>query len=394
MIAEQKDTKGGAGESSDGVVVPKRTIDPMVRLLLFVRSAGRCEFDGCNEELLQHPVTLREGNFAEMAHIVAFKKAGARGDDGERPEDINSADNLMLLCQRCHKHVDDNEKEFPRARLEAFKHEHEDRIAHVTSIGPDRKTAVLSLTAPIGGQAVAIPRAHIFAAVLPRYPASKRALTIDLGDLAGGRESDGFYQVARDKIDRDVDRFFAADGEGDRIAHVSVFGFGPIPLLIHLGAKLTNKVPSDLYQRHRDTEDWAWKEDGELIGYTVALRSDGKEGGPVALILALSGSVPTESLPDHLREGAWLYEISLERRVPEPTFLRRREDLDAFRIAFQEALGLIAASHGLLKDIDLIPAIPAPVAVLVGRERLPKVHPSLRVFDRTKDGYVFTFEVT
>ena len=394
MIEEQKNTKDETGEASDIVLVPHRKIDQLVRVLLFVRSAGRCEFDGCNEDLLQHPVTLKEGNFAEMAHIVAFKKAGPRGDEGERPAEINSADNLMLLCQRCHKHVDDNEKEFPRARLEAFKREHEDRIAHVTSIGPDRKTAVLSLTAPIGGQAVAIPRAHVFAAVLPRYPVSKGGLTIDLGDLSGGRESDGFYQVAREKIDRDVDRFFAADGEGSGITHVSVFGLGPIPLLIHLGAKLTNKVPSDLYQRHRDTEDWVWKEDGEPISYTVALRSEGKNGGPVALILALSGSIPTESLPDHLREGAWLYEISLDRRLPEPTFLRRRDDLDAFRVAFQEALGLIAASHGLLKDIDLIPAIPAPVAVLVGRERLPKVHPALRVFDRTKDGYVFTFEVT
>jgi len=394
MIEEQKKTKDETSDASDIVLVPHRKIDPMVRVLLFVRSAGRCEFDGCNEDLLQHPVTLKEGNFAEMAHIVAFKKAGPRGDEGERPAEINSADNLMLLCQRCHKHVDDNEKEFPRARLETFKREHEDRIAHVTSIGPDRKTAVLSLTAPIGGQAVAIPRTHVFAAVLPRYPVSKGGLTIDLGDLSGGRESDGFYQVAREKIDRDVDRFFAADGEGSGITHVSVFGLGPIPLLIHLGAKLTNKVPSDLYQRHRDTEDWVWKEDGEPITYTVALRSEGKNGGPVALILALSGSIPTESLPDHLREGAWLYEISLDRRVPEPTFLRRRDDLDAFRVAFQEALGRIAASHGLLKDIDLIPAIPAPVAILVGRERLPKVHPALRVFDRTKDGYVFAFEVT
>lgn len=397
MTRAQAKPKAAADDGESPIAdIPHRRIDDKVRMQLFARSAGRCEFSGCNEDLLQHPVTLKEGNFAEMAHIVAFKKAGPRGDEGKRPDDINSADNLMLLCQRCHKHVDDHPQEFPRARLEMFKREHEDRIAHVTAIGPERKTAVLSLTAPIGGKVVAISRNDVFNAVLPRYPASKGGIRIDLGDLAGGRETDAFYQVARDKIDRDVDRLFANEGEGERVGHVSVFGLAPIPLLVHLGSKLTNKVSADFYQRHRDTENWTWKTDGEPVRYSVKLRSEGKVDGPVVLVLALSGSVPTESLPEHLRDGAWIYELTLDGPAPAPTFLRRRADLDAFRVAFQEVLGLIAETHGLLANIDLIPAIPAPVAVLVGRERLPKVHPSLRVFDfdRTKGGYVFTFEVT
>lgn len=398
MIEERGNAKASAASVESPVVgVAHRRIGDFVRTLLFVRSAGRCEFDGCNEDLLQHPLTLQEGNFAEMAHIVAFKKAGPRGEEGDRPEDINSGDNLMLLCARCHKQIDDDPVTFPRARLEAAKKEHEARIAHVTAIGPDRRTAVLSFSAPIGGNIVApASRAQIFKAVLPRYPASKDGLTIDLGDLAGLREGDAFYNVAQQKIDHELDRFFAVGGDSAGAGHVSVFGIAPIPLLIHLGAKLTNKVPSDFYQRHRDTEDWTWKVDGEPVRYSVTLRSEGKPGGPVGLVLALSGSVPREALPEHLQEGAWVYEVTLDGRAPDPTFLRRSEDLDAFRIAYQEALGVIAAKHGLLPKIDIIPAIPAPVAVLVGRERLPKVHPSLRVYDRdhTKGGYVFTIEVT
>lgn len=395
MVDEQKSLECVDTESPV-VEIPHRKVGDFVRVLLFVRSAGRCEFDGCNDDLLQHPVTLQEGNFAEMAHIVAFKKAGPRGEEGERPDDINSGDNLMLLCPRCHKHIDDNPKSFPRARLETAKREHEDRVRHVTAIGPDRKTALLSLSAPIGGNVVApASRDHTFAAVLPRYPASKDGLTIEFGNLAGLREGDSFYDVTRQKIDHDLDRFFAGGGEAAAAGHVSVFGIAPIPLLVHLGAKLTNKVPSDFYQRHRDTEDWVWKTDGEPVRYSFKLRTEGKLEGPVALVLALSGSVPADTLPEHLRDGAWIYEITLDGRAPDPTFLRRREDLDTFRVAYQEALGVIAANHCLLPNIDLIPAIPAPIAVLVGRERLPKVHPSLRVYDRdrTKGGYVFTIEV-
>ena len=61
----------------------------LTRLLLVVRAGGRCEFDGHNEYLLHHPLTLTPGNFAQMAHIVAFKEDGPRGKSPLRPTYIN-----------------------------------------------------------------------------------------------------------------------------------------------------------------------------------------------------------------------------------------------------------------------------------------------------------------
>jgi hypothetical protein len=362
---------------------------------LFVRAAGRCEFDGCNENLLEHPTTLAAGNFAEMAHIVAFKPDGPRGMEGERPPEVNAVANLMLLCPTCHHLIDHQPTEFPRARLEGFKRDHEARIARVTEIGPDRKTAIVVLKTPIGGQAIAIPEDHIFNAVLPRYPISRAGTVIDLGALVGAPEID-FLELCRGHIDRQVERLFAEGGEAASATHLSVFGLAPIPLLVHLGARLSNKVPADVYQRHRDTEDWAWKTDGDAATYAVSLRREGDAGGPVALVLPLSGAIPTENLPEPLQSHGWIYEISLEGRTSDPTFLRQRGDLDRFRLAYQEALGRITEHHGILAVIDLIPAIPAPIAILVGRERLPKVHPALRVYDhdRTSGGYQFRFEVS
>src|SRR5438445_13057633 len=78
--------------------VPSRSISKLTQLLLFVRAGGRCEFDGCNKYLLEHHLTLTEGNFAQVAHIVAFKVAGPRGREGPRPEGINDVANLMRLC--------------------------------------------------------------------------------------------------------------------------------------------------------------------------------------------------------------------------------------------------------------------------------------------------------
>lgn len=187
----------------------------------------------------------------------------------------------------------------------------------------------------------------------------------------------------------------APGGEYEKTPHLSIFGLAPIPLLIHLGARLSNKVPADFYQRHRDTERWEWKTDGEAVKFAASLRRSGRPGGPIVLVLGLSGSIPTDSLPAEFDADAWIYEIALENRTPDPTFLRLRAELDGFRLVYQAALGLIAEQHGIVPAISVIPAVPAPIAVLLGRERLPKVHPALRVYDRDRVSgtYRFIFNV-
>lgn len=72
-------TTGHRARELESAVVPVRRLRDLTRMLLFVRAGGRCEFDGCSRYLIEHPVTLTEGNFAQVAHIVAFRIAGPRG---------------------------------------------------------------------------------------------------------------------------------------------------------------------------------------------------------------------------------------------------------------------------------------------------------------------------
>src|SRR5882762_7609777 len=69
--------------------VASRDIKEKIRLLLCVRAAGRCEFDGCNKYVFRHHLTHAEENFSQMAHIVAFKPDGPRGKVKTRPTEIN-----------------------------------------------------------------------------------------------------------------------------------------------------------------------------------------------------------------------------------------------------------------------------------------------------------------
>ena len=65
------DAVAAGGPSIDAL--PNRAVPAGVALQLAVRAGGRCQFRGCNEFLYEHRLTGETGNFAEKAHIVAFR---------------------------------------------------------------------------------------------------------------------------------------------------------------------------------------------------------------------------------------------------------------------------------------------------------------------------------
>ena len=376
------------------VKVPSRDISEKTKLILYVIAGGWCEFEGCDNYLIKHPLTHDPGNFAQMAHIVAFKEEGPRGKSANRPKDINALENLMLLCQPCHHLVDkERPQDYPREKLEAFKRKHEERIYWQTKVREDYKTTVVQLKSLINGQMVDIPVSNVKAAVAPRYVSDPRGYIIDLTGIEGSDES--FYRSARATIKSKVARLYDAGMEVEQTQHISLFALAPIPLLVYLGNRLSNKVAVDAYQRHRDTEDWLWKSSGETVGHIFRTVRAGSDANKVALLMSLSGSLSLEKLPPEIDNGFYVYEITLAKGTPSPTYLRLKEDLNNFREVYQHSLRFIEKEHHSLKEIHLFPAVPAPVAVHCGRELLPKVDPVLRVYDndKKKGGFKFVFAV-
>src|SRR3989338_11489986 len=69
-----------------------------VQLKLWVKSAGRCEFLGCNKPLWKDGLTIKEDNYSHIAHIVAWTPGGPRGDEILSPKLAKDFLNLMLVC--------------------------------------------------------------------------------------------------------------------------------------------------------------------------------------------------------------------------------------------------------------------------------------------------------
>lgn len=369
--------------SSESPVTIARGVAPLTREQLAAASAGRCEFPSCNKPLYEHGLTKKDGNFGQAAHIVAFSEGGPRGGIN-RPEalGINNAHNLMMLCPEDHKLIDDRPHEYSVDMLREWKQIHEDRIRLVSGLGPDLRTTVVQLKTNVAGQAVGIPAPQIYEAVVPHYPTDTKGIVIDLTSIPG--EGDDFYSVATRRIRRDVTNLFAEGMEVLETRHISLFALAPIPLLMFLGNALGNKVQVDLYQRHRDTEDWIWKTTGIPARHEIRTFSEGSDSSRVALIMSLSGSVAREKLPSSIDETFTIYEIALASSEPSLTYLQRRADLNDFANVYREAFAQIRAKHQGLREIHVFAAIPAPVAVACGRELLPKVDPVLLVYDFDK----------
>jgi hypothetical protein len=272
--------------------------------------------------------------------------------------------------------------EYSVKTLRRFKQRHEERVHRLTAMPPNRETKVVILKSMIGSHPVEISRGDIQEAVAPRYPDAE-PFVMDLTAIPDG-DDDAFWTTAVRAIDQACERLYADRLDGPAPHHLSVFALAPIPLLVHLGSQLSSKIPTDLYQRHRDKENWTWKTTGEPAVYTVNVLRRGSDRSKVALLLALSGPIPSDKLPTEIDACFTVYEISLAKELPNPGFLRLRQDLVAFQRVYQEVLATIVKEHGLVDEIHLFPAIPAPVAVVCGREPLPKVHPALIIYDYNK----------
>lgn len=382
-----------ARNSASSPIRKSRDTKPATKILLATHAGGRCEFNGCNEYLFEDPLTLHGGNFSERAHIVAFSPDGPRGRDRSRPADVNRIENLMLLCQRHHKLIDDHPGDYSRRALEAQKEAHEARVHRLTGLGPEMKTTVVQLKARIAGRPVDIPAPQVYDAVAPRYPVDRLGHIISLTDLDD--TAPGFLEQATTLISQRVAELYRPGMDVAATRHISLFALAPIPLLVHLGASLSDKIQVDIFQRHRIGKcPWCWRTSGTPLQFGLEHKRVGRHGDRVALLVSLSGSVHISDLPAGIDRTFSIYELKVENVPPARDILRQREDLDRFRQTYHAALAQLRRDHPAMKALHLFPAVPAPVAVACGHDLLPKIDPDLLVYDYDKARSGFTHQLT
>lgn len=91
------------------------------RKILWGRSGNRCAFPGCNEELHQTVGEIGCTLIGMECHIEAQSANGPRFNKDYTEKEIDSFENLILLCPNHHKIIDDNPEEYTVDRLKQMK---------------------------------------------------------------------------------------------------------------------------------------------------------------------------------------------------------------------------------------------------------------------------------
>ena len=88
---------------------------------LYIFSGNMCAMPDCKQVLIDEDGTW----IGEVAHIHAASDGGPRANTSLSQEERREAKNLILLCRKCHKIIDDNVEKYPAENLFQIKEEHE-----------------------------------------------------------------------------------------------------------------------------------------------------------------------------------------------------------------------------------------------------------------------------
>jgi hypothetical protein len=372
----------------------KTNIPQKIQSALWARAGGRCQYRGCNTDLVGDLIAGRQdGIFGFIAHIVADIEGGPRGDPIRSPELSRNPSNLMLMCARHHKLIDvEAVAEHPEPFLLVMKAEHETRIATVTGIDEDRASHVVRFAASIGDNEALVSTQAIFAAMPPdHHPARGQTLDLEMVGCAFRDNEPAYWMFQRENLRRQFDAKVRGRVERQEIRHLSVFALAPQPLLIELGRLLCDIVPATIRQRHREPATWRWQADQPPMAFEVSEPAH-EATGSVALKLGVSATVVDDRIRSVLGADTAIWSLSAGN--PHNDILRRPEDQAVFRSTLRRLYDRIKARHGEGTPLHLFPALPASLAVEVGRVWMPKSDLPLRIYDNHRSrGFISTFDI-
>ena len=120
-----------------------KPIKESVKILLALRSGGECANPSCHNKLTSDYSNVVLG---EICHIEAASEGGPRYNEHQDPEERRGYDNLIMLCEKCHKEIDHNAEQYPVEKLKKWKKDHEEKIINLCN----NKTKVFSFFVPDG----------------------------------------------------------------------------------------------------------------------------------------------------------------------------------------------------------------------------------------------------
>lgn len=369
--------------------LPGRTIKGDVKLELWVKSGGRCQFSGCNRILNKSPVTQEKVNISEQAHIYSYSEKGPRGWGPYRENlgDLNTSKNLMLLCHDCHKTIDDDWDKYPAGLLTKWKEEHEERIEIVTGIASNKKSNVIFYGSNISDQKSPIQKNTAIEAMFPdRYPTHEHPIILSM-TCSHKDKTPAFWETESTHLEEEflyqIQKRIIEHSSEEKPAHFSLFSLAPIPLLIKLGTLFTDKINIDVYQLMREPRTWAWQAFPE--GFEFIIKEPKSFNYPPSLVISLSDKIDYDRVRTILGDKVSIWELTTSDEFIGNDNIRSKAQLGMFRTIVRKLMINTKEKHGFDIPLSIFPAMAISCSVEMGRIRMPKAEMPWIIYDQNND---------
>ncbi len=372
-----------------------RHIKKEVERELWARSAGRCQFDGCNKILYKSSVTQEKVNLAQMAHIYSFSENGPRGWGPfiTNKQALNNIDNLMLMCHSCHRIIDQDSEglKYSATLLQMWKLAHEQRIQIVSGIAVDKKSHVVFYGANISNQKSLIQKNEAISAMFPfKYPADEKPVLLSMTSELKDHDND-FWKLESKNLEAIFTKYIEPKIEENNPADFSLFTMAPMPLMIKLGSLFTDKVIVDTYQPIREPKTWRWQEEPANFSFIVN-NTEQYEFNPV-LIISLSGKISHDRIYKVIGENVNIWEVTVHEEFLHNDFMKSKSQLSLFRSEMRKLMVQINKKHPNT-PLMIFPAMPISCSVELGRVRMPKSDMPWIIYDQNNQQNKFIETIT
>lgn len=381
MAKKKETTKGNYEMTPEEKQAGKRPPIPQSTIkILWAKSAGRCEFEGCGECLYLDSLTNMKGNFANVAHIVSWTQTGPRGRNNYEGDQTSEEANLMLMCNK-HHHLIDVEKvgEYSEERLKQMKKAFEEDTQMKIGIPSNRKTIVVTYTAKIGENLPVIGEDDVTDALWTNYRYPDQSTFIEIGgndtyildkeEKYWENEDENLIRTFKDRVKGYKSRYGTT--------HYSIFAIAPMPLLVRLGTLINDISSADIYQKHREPQaSWKW---GNSNNLDFHLKAPEKKDGEPVLVFAISASAiinRIEAKNADKSQSIWIITVD----NPNNDIITSQNQLSSFRSIVRQSLDTIRKASSK-QHLHVYMAMPVSCAIEFGRCWMPKADMDLWLHD-------------
>jgi len=342
--------------------------------MLWGVSAGMCEYRGCSVLLYEHHVTKEKVNLAERAHIYAFSKGGTRFSKDKSRNLINNIDNLMLVCGRCHKLIDNKKIDCSAETLLAMKKEHEERIRLIASIKPNLQNEVIIYNCNIADQGVKIQDDDAFNGIIPDYyPARSSPINLSPALVLFDNE-DIFWDV----MATDLERRFTKHNDSLDGKPISLFAIAPQPLLFKLGKLFNRHFDVSVRQPQGNISTWRWSNNVQTIEWHISEPLQKEIIDEAVITFEITAQLSDDELLSIFSKHR-IYRIIAKNC--SPSLIKSKMDLLSFAEEYRKVLNRIRKECNSNVNVSLLPIAPASISIEAGRQ-LMKGDPKITIYDR------------